>query len=201
MAASRQDSSLFWSDTGLSEDISDLSEAIGEGSVGGHRRRFVGPRHHGPGRGRRRLPGLTPWPRPSAGWPAESRSTSRPCSTCSTSSPERRRRARRIPDLDHHPHPPEDQGRRRRLQRADSSTAGGGTGSPTTARPRHRSHPRTRGPAGSALPTSRRPDGKDPDTARPEDDESASSRSSDDDANARMSLRRGPSWMFRRARA
>jgi len=32
MAASRQDSSLFWSDTGLSEDISDLSEAIGEGS-------------------------------------------------------------------------------------------------------------------------------------------------------------------------
>ena len=32
MAASRQDSSLFWSGTGLSEDISDLSEAIGEGS-------------------------------------------------------------------------------------------------------------------------------------------------------------------------
>lgn len=60
---------------------------------------------------------------------------------------------------------------------------------------------RTHAPEVPQAPHSRRPDGKDPDTARPEDDESASSRSSDDDANARMSLRRGPSWMFRRARA
>ncbi len=32
LAASRQDSSSFWAGTGLGEDISDLSEAIGQGS-------------------------------------------------------------------------------------------------------------------------------------------------------------------------